>query len=178
MSEPFTPPPLLFFGAYDAEGNIGMVVGSTIAEEATQSLVDAGFTTIVAVPGARAALSHRVDMATGQVVARDADPAADLATLRDRMTVTRKQMMQALASEPWNFITRPEALASLATGAVPATLATLLAGMDDDAAFDVQMTWVSFAEAHRTDPLVAALAAHVGMTDDQIDAFFEFAALL
>lgn len=59
--------------------------------------------------------------------------------------------------------------------------AGLLADIDlalGDAGPLAQLAWAEAAEFRRTSPLIAALAVGLGLTDEQVDALFQAAALI
>jgi hypothetical protein len=117
---------------------------------------------------------RRARVESGAVVEIDEEP--DLDAARARMRISRRQMLLALAAVEW--ITAEEALAAATTGAAPAALEALLAGMPPADALAARITWAAMTEADRSHPLVAALGAARELTDAQIDAFFAFAATL
>jgi hypothetical protein len=117
---------------------------------------------------------RRARVENGAVVEVDEEP--DIEAARARMRITRRQMILALVAVEW--ITPEEALAAATSGAAPAALEALLAGMPAAEALAARITWAAMTEADRAHPLVAALGAARELTDAEIDAFFAFAATL
>jgi hypothetical protein len=104
------------------------------------------------------------------------DGAAALAQRRQRMVVSRRQLLDALARA--GFLTAEQALAAARTGEMPPPLATLAESLPDADRLSVEITWATMTQAERLHPLVDALAAAQGATPAEIDAFFELAASL
>lgn len=91
--------------------------------------------------------------------------------------VTRRQMLIALAQA--GLITTAEAIAAAQSGTPPAVVQSVIDTLPTDAAKTAaKITWAAMSVAERDNPLVAALAAAVGMDSAAIDAFFINAATL
>lgn len=106
----------------------------------------------------------------GEVGAYVAPPAPVPETISDR------QFFQALADQ--GTITPAEALAAVKTGTIPATLAAFISGLTGAEAFAAEMLLSGATEFRRSHPLTEQIGAAQGMTPDQIDTFFRFAASL
>jgi hypothetical protein len=92
-------------------------------------------------------------------------------------SVSRQQMMSALMLA--GLITEAEWLACYQSGTLPALVQAAIDTLPDAASKLVaKVKWVEFAEAHRTDAMVALLAAQAGLTEAQIDDLFRNAAAL
>lgn len=91
-------------------------------------------------------------------------------------SVTRRQILTGLALVGW--ITEAEAEAALATGARPAAVDAVIAALPMDQQFHARMKWIGFRDALRDDPMVAALAAIEGKTEQDIDEFFALCAAI
>jgi len=91
-------------------------------------------------------------------------------------TVTRRQFFQAAAQE--GLITNAEALSILATGTMPASLATAIAMLPTASQFAAQMAILGDQNFTRSDALIVALGGAMGQTSAQIDALFVLAASL
>lgn len=85
-------------------------------------------------------------------------------------TITRRQMLLALAAA--GLITGAEALAAATTGAVPASIDAVFAGLPDADALAARITWATMSIAERAHPLIAALIAASLATAEQVDALF------
>lgn len=112
-------------------------------------------------------------LVNGVVVA----PAApDPAVARAAMIVTRRQLLIALASPPWSFISAEEAIAAATIGAMPAAVEAAIADLPAAEAMAARVTWATMTQVERLDPLVDLLAATQGASPEAIDAFFMAAA--
>jgi hypothetical protein len=89
---------------------------------------------------------------------------------------SRRQFFQAAAQD--GLITSAEALALLATGAMPASLATAIASLPTAEQFAAQMAILGDQNFTRSDTLIVALGSAMGQTPTQIDALFTVAATL
>lgn len=83
-----------------------------------------------------------------------------------------------VAAAQAGFITQVEALAASRSGAVPAAFAALFARLPKDRAFVAEVRWAAMTRVTRDDPLVAQAASDLGLTSDQLDAFFITAATI
>ena len=88
--------------------------------------------------------------------------------------VSLRQLLIGLTAGGW--ITQTEAMAAAQSGAAPAALETVLAGMAAADAFAARLTWASMVEALRTDPLWTAFVASGIATEAQIDDLFRYSA--
>ena len=91
-------------------------------------------------------------------------------------TITRRQLIMVL----WQTgtITAQEAADAAKTGAVPAAIQSYFALLPDAERMAAEITWASMSVAERGNPLIAALAAQLGLTGAQVDDFFRLAATL
>ena len=85
-------------------------------------------------------------------------------------------LSQAAAQE--SLIAQAEALALLASGTMPASLAAAIATLPAPEQFAAQMSILGDANFSRTNALVAALGTAMGKTSADIDALFTLAASL
>lgn len=77
------------------------------------------------------------------------------------------------------MISQDEALAAVATGTIPPSLAVIVDAMTDPAAqFAAKMLLSGATVFERQHPLTDAIGVALNMTSEQIDAFFVAAALL
>lgn len=90
--------------------------------------------------------------------------------------ISKRQFYQQLAVA--GIITQDEALAVLATGALPPALAVIVGKMAADQQFPAKMALIGGGDFDRNHPLTIAIGAARGMTPAQIDAFFNAAAAL
>jgi hypothetical protein len=91
--------------------------------------------------------------------------------------ISDRQFFHALAKN--DVITEDEALAAVATGTIPPTMAAIVDAIPDASArFDAKMFLSGAVEFHRNHPLVAVFGAALGWTEAQIDDLFTFAASL
>lgn len=84
--------------------------------------------------------------------------------------LSRRQVFIAL--HRLGLITAEEAVAAAATGAVPAALEPVFAGLPEPEATDARVTFASFQVAYRLDPLTTMIATAGGLDDDAIDAIW------
>lgn len=85
-------------------------------------------------------------------------------------TLSRRQLLMVLMNH--NFITVDEAVAAAGTGAIPAIVASYINSLPADQQPVAKITWAAVTVAHRTDPMLNALAVANNVTPDQLDAFF------
>ena len=91
--------------------------------------------------------------------------------------ISDRQFFQQAAAD--GLMTQAEALAAVATGAIPAILQTIVDGITDPAQnFAARMLLSGATVFDRSHPLTAAVGAHLGWTSAQIDQFFIRAAAL
>lgn len=84
--------------------------------------------------------------------------------------LSRRQVFIAL--HRLGLITAEEAVAAAATGAVPAALEPVFAGLPEPEATDARVTFAAFQVAYRLDPLTTMIATAGGLDDDAIDAIW------
>lgn len=92
-------------------------------------------------------------------------------------TVTMLDLPASPAPAPWIVSMRQARLALLAAGKLAAVDAAINA-MPEPERTQAQITWEYAAELERNHPLVLALAAPLGLSDDDIDALFTAAAAI
>jgi hypothetical protein len=91
--------------------------------------------------------------------------------------ISDRQFFQQLALV--GTITQDEALAAVATGAIPAALTAFINAIPDPTAqFNAKMLLMGATIFERNHPLTMAVAAAQGMTPEQVDGFFIAAAQL
>lgn len=93
-------------------------------------------------------------------------PAPDYSTL----TLTVRQFFIMLANS--GYVTPQEAVEAAQTGVVPANIAAVFATLPPDQALAAQITWAKMTTVARNEPLIAAVAASLGLTEEEIDQFF------
>lgn len=98
--------------------------------------------------------------------------AAALMKARETMVLSRWQLFDRLKDA--GFITMPEALAALATGAVPASVEAMFQALPQPYQDKARLKWAGFQSAYRLDPMVEMLAQIPSppLTPEQLDAFF------
>lgn len=90
--------------------------------------------------------------------------------------LARRQVFIAL--HRLGLISAEEAVAAAATGAVPAALEPVFAGLPEPEATDARVTFGAFQVAYRLDPLTTMIASAGGLDDAAIDAIWTgFAAV-
>ncbi len=90
--------------------------------------------------------------------------------------LSRRQVFIAL--HRLGLITAAEAVAAAATGAVPAALEPVFAGLPEPEATDARVTFAAFQVAYRLDPLTTMIATAGGLDDAAIDTIWTgFAAV-
>lgn len=88
--------------------------------------------------------------------------------------LTKRQFLIGLALG--GFITASEAVAAAATGTPPAAISAVFDTLSADDKMAAQVTFASMTQVARDEPLVAACAASMGLTDAQVDDFFRASA--
>jgi hypothetical protein len=90
--------------------------------------------------------------------------------------ISRRQMLLALSAG--EVITAEEALAAAMTGAVPAAIDAVFAGLSTDDALAARITFATMIEVERAHPLIGAMIAAELVTAEQADDLFRLAAKL
>ncbi len=90
--------------------------------------------------------------------------------------ISRRQMLLALVAG--EVITPTEALAAATTGAVPAAIDAVFAGLSPSDALAARITFATMVEVERAHPLIGAMIAAELVTAEQADALFFMAATL
>jgi hypothetical protein len=125
---------------------------------------------IVAAPDNVSDLTHR--WSSGHfVVATMATPAPDLSAIRAGMAITPRQLFIGMVQA--GFCTAEEGIAAATTGAMPAVVEGAIAELSPEDQIAARITWARMQTVERLDPLVGLLAAAVGITDAEVDTFFE-----
>ena len=92
-------------------------------------------------------------------------------------TISDRQFFQMLAVS--EAITKEEALAAVMVGTIPAALEAIVSGIaDENEQFAARMLLSGATQFVRDQPLVSAVAAARGMTEQQLDEFWSAAAAL
>lgn len=95
--------------------------------------------------------------------------AETLAAWRQTASTTRRAF--CIACRQAGILTAPDAIAA-AKGEWPASMSAILGTMTDEDAADAQVTWAAVQQVDRTDPLILAMQAFLGLTDAQVDGLF------
>jgi len=90
--------------------------------------------------------------------------------------ITSRQFFIAMARA--GYITNAEALAAAQTGAIPASVQTVINTLPADQQLDYSITWAKMNTVVRTDAFINAYATAQGLTSDQVDQFFINAATI
>jgi hypothetical protein len=90
--------------------------------------------------------------------------------MRAKMSLTPRQMIIGLYFT--RMATPEECIAAATTGTMPASVAAAISALPEQDQVIAKITWGRMTQVDRTNPLVSLLAAAVGMTDEQVDAFF------
>lgn len=101
-------------------------------------------------------------------------PAEILAARRMNMTITPRQLFIGMVQA--GFCTPEEGVAAATTGAMPEAVETAISGLSTDAQVAARITWARMQSVERLNPLVDLLGNAVGISAEQIDAFFEASA--
>lgn len=108
-----------------------------------------------------------------------ADDNAELEAFRNRpmpvALISRRQFFQQAAVS--GIITETEALAAVTTGVLPSAIAVFIGALPAEQQFGAKMLF-SVNEFERSSPMANAFGQTLGMTSEQIDAFFTAAASL
>lgn len=113
---------------------------------------------------------QRWDAEAGLLVPYDPPPPAPVVP----PSITRRQLLLALAGA--GLITAEEALAAATTGAVPAAIDAVFAGLPEAEALGARITWATMIVAERDHPLISALIVAELATAAEVDALFIAAA--
>jgi hypothetical protein len=97
-------------------------------------------------------------------------PEQELTTERAGMSLTFAQMLIGLVREGW--ITEQQGEAWLVDRQLPATFAALISTMPSGQRFEAKARAIQPSVILRNDPIVSALAALEGKTQEQLDGFF------
>ncbi len=90
--------------------------------------------------------------------------------------ISRRQLLLGLLVT--ERITEAEAIAAAQHGSVPTAVMTVFNALEPAEKAQAIITWASMTVAERDHPLVAALAVANGMSEEDVDAFFELCAAL
>lgn len=144
------------------------VVGAEDVTDESHYVGQAGFTPYPPRPGPWAAFDFGAGVWTDPRTQADLD--GELATSRDGMVLSRRQLMIGLRLE--GLITPADALAP--PNVPPVAIDAMFAMLPEPQQAVARITWTNFTEARRLDPLVPMIAAvaPVAMDDAAIDAFF------
>jgi hypothetical protein len=111
------------------------------------------------------------------------DKAAELAStfaaedfIKNIPPITRRQLILGLREA--GVLSDEEAIAAAKSGDVPAAIQPFVAYLSAEDQVTFAVTWASMSVAERSDPLVAALGAANGWSDEQLNAFFISSAQL
>jgi hypothetical protein len=90
---------------------------------------------------------------------------------RISMTLTPAQLFQGMWKS--GFITAEEALDAATLGKMPLAVETAISTLPEEEQISARILWGRMTVIERTSPLVPLLAASVGMTEEDVDEFFE-----
>ena len=92
-----------------------------------------------------------------------------LETSRNTASLTKNEFLQACMSVG---LLTPKEAAVAARGNIPESFASAVAGMGAEMQDRVSIAWPASTRVERMDPLLLAVAAARGITDDTLDALF------
>jgi hypothetical protein len=84
--------------------------------------------------------------------------------------ISRRQLLLGLAAE--GLITGEEALAAAQSGAVPAAVEVIFAGLPQADQLGARLTWAAMSQAERRNPLVGLMATAHGISPSDLDALW------
>ncbi|CAN7330709.1 hypothetical protein [Neorhizobium tomejilense] len=90
--------------------------------------------------------------------------------------ISDRQFFQQLAVE--GYISESEALAAVSVGALPAAVEAIVGALTPEDQFSARMLLSGATRFERAHPLVEVFAAAIGMTTQQLDAFWAAASEL
>ena len=93
-------------------------------------------------------------------------------------TISDRQFFQALATEPYNMITKEEAIAAVKTGDIPKVMLEVIQNFPDEQKFSVEMILSGATSFERTSPLVDLFGKSQGLNQEEINQFWYFAQTL
>jgi hypothetical protein len=111
-----------------------------------------------------------IELTPQEITARAAEEAAYAAQVYVPQTITKRQFLIAAAAE--GIITSQEALDAAKTGAVPAAIDAVFGALPANERTPARITWASMTIVGRNELLVAAVAAALGKTSQEIDDLF------
>ena len=90
--------------------------------------------------------------------------------------ISDRQFFQQLAIE--NYITQDEAINAVSIGAIPSVLEGFVNSLPLEYQFNARMILSGATEFERYHPMVAMVGQYMGLSDADIDGFFQRASLL
>lgn len=108
----------------------------------------------------------------------DEAPQDDPLTIEERRaaaSIDTADFLVKIAREPFEIITKAEAVAAASQGAVPQSFAAILDMMDDDQRFEAEVRWGRDDRVSRMNPLLVFVAQHQygNDADEVLDAIFD-----
>lgn len=97
------------------------------------------------------------------------DPDEELATARSAASMSRPDFLLAAITAG---IIQPSDAGPAARGEIPPSLTAVFAALPEDVQLEAVVRWGAATIIERTNPVLAALAAAMGVTDEQLDALF------
>lgn len=97
--------------------------------------------------------------------------AAALLEARNKQQLTKRQVIIGMINE--GFITETEGMAMAKTGDIPAALSAIIDTMAPLEQTAAKVTVATFTVAYRLDPMTQLFQIAGGLTDEQMDSFFE-----
>lgn len=114
--------------------------------------------------------SVRIEMTPDEVSAREAEEAANAAIVYVPQIITRRQFL--IAAGLAGYISQQEALAAAQDGSIPVSILTYFGTLPSEQQFAAKVTWATMTQVGRNEPLLAACAAALNITGQQIDNLF------
>lgn len=112
-----------------------------------------------------------------------AEPAPDAPT--SLKPLSQRQFFVGMTKEPWEVISQAEAMAFLKGGEIPAIMSQAIAGAvaqgllpEGMTQFDVEAAVVAATQYELAHPFTLLIAGVLGWTEDELAAFWSFAATL
>lgn len=107
------------------------------------------------------------------------EPAPVPETISDRQMYHQLAVCGETVGHPlYGMVSKPEALAAVKTGELPAALAAFVAGLPESYQFDAEMLLSGAVEFRRHHQMTLALGQAFGLSNEQLDDFFRSAHAL
>lgn len=95
----------------------------------------------------------------------------DRTAWRSKLSITPRQLFIGMVRA--GFCTAEEGVAAATAGTMPAAVEAAISVLSAEDQIAARITWARMQTVERLDPMVSLLAAAVGISAEDVDAFFE-----